>query len=74
MNDTETSQASSVDFFRNFNRVVGAAYVAIVLLTLGFFLHQINEKRKEETAVIAGHVARHAQFIEFVLRSSIDSV
>ena len=74
MNDAETSQASSVDFFRNFNRVVGAAYLAIVLLTLGFFLHQINEKRKEETVAIAGHVARHAQFIEFVLRSSVDSV
>lgn len=74
MNDAETKQASSVDFFRNFNRVVGAAYVAIVLLTLGFFFHQINEKRKEETASIAGHVARHAQFIEFVLRSSVDSV
>ncbi len=66
------ASATAVHFFRNYNRVVGAAYVAIVLLTLGFFLHQISEKQDEELAVIQGHVDRHSQFIEFVLRSSLD--
>ncbi len=62
----------TVNFFRNYNRLVGAAFVAIVLLTLGFFLHQINEKRKEELLSIQGHVQRHSLFIEFILRSSLD--
>lgn len=62
----------SVNFFRNYNRVVGAAFLAIIVLTLGFFAHQINEKRKEELAVIQGHMRQHSQFIEFVLRSSLD--
>ena len=72
MSDSENSPQATVNFFRNYNRVVGVAFLAIVLLTLGFFLHQINEKRKEELAIIVGHVERHSQFIEFVLRSSLD--
>ena len=72
MSDSENSPRATVNFFRNYNRVVGVAFLAIVLLTLGFFLHQINEKRKEELATIVGHVERHSQFIEFVLRSSLD--
>ena len=72
MSDSENSPRATVNFFRNYNRVVGVAFLAIVLLTLGFFLHQINEKRKEELAIIVGHVERHSQFIEFVLRSSLD--
>lgn len=63
---------AEVNFFRNYNRVVGTAFLAIVALTLGFFAHQINGKHKEEMAVIQGHVVRHSQFIEFVLRSSLD--
>lgn len=61
-----------VDFFRNFNRLVGVAYIAIVALTLGFFWHQIDQKRNEEIALILGHVERHGQLIEFVLRNSVD--
>ncbi len=60
------------DFFRNYNRLVGVAYAAIVLLTLGFFLHQIDQQRAEEIESIRGHVERHGQLIEFVLRSSVD--
>ncbi len=67
-----TDAPADVNFFRNFNRVVGIAFLAIVVLTLGFFAYQINEKRKEELALIEGHVVRHSQFIEFVLRSSLD--
>ena len=72
MSERDSRPQATVNFFRNYNRVVGAAFLAIVLLTLGFFLHQINEKRKEELAIIEGHVERHSQFIEFVLRSSLD--
>lgn len=61
-----------VDFFRNFNRLVGVTYAAIVVLTLGFFIHQIYEKRGEEITSILGHVDRHGQLIEFVLRNSVD--
>lgn len=72
MSDTDSTPQTTVNFFRNYNRVVGLAFLAIVVLTLGFFLHQINEKRKEELVVIQGHVERHSQFIEFILRSSLD--
>ena len=61
-----------VDFFQNFNRLVGVTYAAIVILTLGFFLHQIYQKRAEEITSILGHVDRHGQLIEFVLRNSVD--
>lgn len=59
-------------FFRNYNRLVGFTYAAIVVVTLGFFLHQIYQKRNEEIASILGHVDRHALLIEFVLRNSVD--
>lgn len=72
MTEAFTDMPADVNFFRNFNRVVGIAFLAIVILTLGFFAYQINEKRKEELALIEGHMVRHSQFIEFVLRSSLD--
>jgi sigma-B regulation protein RsbU (phosphoserine phosphatase) len=72
MSEAFSDALTDVNFFRNFNRVVGIAFLAIAVLTLGFFVYQINEKHKEELAVIKGHVARHSQFIEFVLRSSLD--
>lgn len=65
---------ASIDFFRNYNRLVGAAYVAIVVITIGFFGHQITQKRAEEIETIQGYVERHGQLIEFVLRSSVDHV
>lgn len=72
MHQIDNPSHQTVNFFRNYNRVVGTAFLAIVLLTLGFFLHQINEKRKEELVSIQGHVQRHSLFIEFILRSSLD--
>ena len=60
------------NFFRNYNRLVGFTYAAIVALTLGFFLHQIYQKRAEEIDSILSHVERHGQLIEFVLRNSVD--
>jgi sigma-B regulation protein RsbU (phosphoserine phosphatase) len=63
---------AQINFFRNFNRMVGLAFVAIMLLTLGFLAQQVRQKHQEELTVIQAHVARHSQFIEFVLRSSMD--
>ena len=74
MSADPTAPERPVDFFRNFNRLVGVAYVAIVVLTLGFFLYQIYQKRAEEIASILGHVDRHGQLIEFVLRNSADYI
>ena len=62
----------AVNFFGNYNRIVGAAYSAIVILLLAFFAFQINQKRNDELAVISGHVDRHSQLVEFILRSSQD--
>jgi phosphoserine phosphatase RsbU/P len=61
-------------FFRNYNRLVGGTYVAILLLTGIFFVYQVQEKHDEEVRIIRGHVQRHAQFVEFILRSSLDSL
>ncbi|TXT38688.1 MAG: serine phosphatase RsbU regulator of sigma subunit [Comamonadaceae bacterium] len=72
MTESGSKPPVRVNFFRNYNRVVGAAFLAIVLLTLGFFLQQLNQKHKQELATIQAHVARHSQFIEFILRSSLD--
>lgn len=72
MNAEKPTPPASINFFRNYNRLVGATYAAIVVLTLGFFLHQITQKRAEEIETIQGHVDRHGQLIEFILRSSVD--
>ena len=62
------------NFFRNYNRVIGAAYGTIVLGLLLVFIYHLNEKAQEEVAVVKAHVERHAQFIEFVLRASTDQL
>ena len=72
MSTEQPTPPASINFFRNYNRLVGATYAAIVILTLGFFLHQITQKRAEEIETIQGHVDRHGQLIEFILRSSVD--
>ena len=72
MSTKQPTSPASINFFRNYNRLVGATYAAIVVLTLGFFLHQITQKRAEEIEMIQGHVERHGQLIEFILRSSVD--
>lgn len=61
-----------IHFFRNYNRVVGAAYGAIVVSLCLVFWYQLSQKVTEEVSLIKGHVERHAQFFEFVLSSSVD--
>ncbi|MDE2429143.1 MAG: SpoIIE family protein phosphatase [Burkholderiales bacterium] len=65
---------NNINFFRNYNRLVGFTYVAILALTLAFFLFQIKQKHTEEIKLIQGHVERHGQFVEFILRSSLDNL
>ena len=70
----ESTPHQSPHFFRNYNRVVGTAYAAIILGLFLVFAYQLNEKVSEEVATVQGYVDRHAQFIEFVLRSSTDQL
>lgn len=37
MTESDSKPAAGVNFFKNFNRVVGAAFLAIMVLVLGFF-------------------------------------
>jgi phosphoserine phosphatase RsbU/P len=63
-----------INFFRNYNRVVGTAYAAIVIGLLLVFGFQFQQKMTEEIALAKSHFERHAQFIEFVLRTSSDQL
>lgn len=71
---SDAKPSQHANFFRNYNRLVGFTYVAIVLSTLALFLFQTQQKHAEEIKVIQGHVDRHAQFVEFILRSSLDNL
>ena len=74
MFNKRSNQPSSTNFFRNYNRLIGVAYISILVVTFGFFLVQLHRNYKDEIAVISGHVNRHAQFIEFTLRSSVNQL
>lgn len=62
------------NFFRNYNRLLGATSIAILILTAGFLLWQILLQRDKEIENIQGRVDRHAQFIEFMAGNSVDYV
>ncbi len=62
----------AVNFFKNYNRVIGLAYGAILLGLLAFFLYQLREKLDEEIGLIEANFERYSQFIEFVIRSTAD--
>ena len=74
MTSVDSAPQHAPQFFRNYNRVVGTAYATIVLGLFLVFTYQLSQKVNEEIAVIKGYVERHAQFIEFVLRSSVDQL
>lgn len=74
---TEVSRPSrvrSADFFRHYNRLLIATGMSVFLLTAGFLAYQMVLKRDQELRAIEAQVQRHAQFIEFILRSAIDHV
>lgn len=64
----------SANLFSNYNRVIGFTYSVIVLALVLLFAHLLQRKMDEEIAVIQGHVMRHGQFLEFVLRASSDQL
>ena len=65
---------NQVTFFRNYNRTLGAAYGMLLLGLTGFFGWQLSEAFDDELAFVRGQIERHAQFLEFVLRSSGDEI
>ena len=69
-----TAAASAPRFFRDYNRVIAVAYALILLGLLLFFAWQLRQRHAEEIAVIESQVARHGEFLEFVLRSSTDQL
>lgn len=64
----------SVHFFRNYNRLIGAAYGLILLGLMVFFSMQLRERFQSEVALIESDLKRHSQFVEFVIRSSLDQL
>jgi phosphoserine phosphatase RsbU/P len=62
----------SANLFKNYNRLISIAYTLIIVALILFFAHLLQRKMNEEIDLIGGHVSRHAQFFEFVLRSSAD--
>ncbi|AFL75914.1 SpoIIE family protein phosphatase [Thiocystis violascens] len=68
------SSGQSVNLFKNYNRLIGVAYTLLILALMVFFGYLLHRKMHEEIDLIRGHVARHGQFFEFVLRSSADQL
>ncbi|HSW18335.1 MAG TPA: SpoIIE family protein phosphatase [Ramlibacter sp.] len=66
--------SADVRFFRNYNRVIGLAYGGLLLAVGLFFTYQLVRSFKDEVVFIEGQVERHAQFLEFVLRTSTDQI
>lgn len=64
----------SVHFFRNYNRMIGVAYAFILLGLVVFFGFQLRERFGTEVALIESNVKRHSQFVEYVIRSSLDQL
>lgn len=69
-----TSSATSTNLFRNFNRLVGVAYSALLIALTLFFAYLLHRNMQEEIGLIRGDVERHGQFFEFVLRASADQL
>ena len=61
-------------FFRTYNLTIGAAYGLLLLALAGFFAWQLHRAFDDELATVRGHLQRHGQFLEFVLRSSTDQI
>lgn len=66
--------APRLHFYRNYNRILASAYAVLLLALSAFFIFQLRQGVREEVTLIEGEFDRHAQFLEFVLRSSADEV
>jgi phosphoserine phosphatase RsbU/P len=67
-----TESRVSIDFFGNYNRLIGMAYAVILLGMATFFGFQLQEKFRDEVALIEASAQRHSQLVEFVIRASSD--
>lgn len=74
MKVVNTQQSQPANLFRNYNRLISIAYALIILALILFFGHLLQRKMNEEVHLVSEHVAKHAQFFEFVLRSSSDQL
>lgn len=63
-----------MNFYKNYNRLVGITYIFLLLGAIGYFYIEIQDKRADELQLIRGRVARHAAAIELILRASTDYV
>jgi sigma-B regulation protein RsbU (phosphoserine phosphatase) len=72
--DAPASTDVSVHFFRNYNRLIGAAYALILAGLVVFFGFQLRARFASEVALIEANVKRHSQFVEYVIRSSLDQL
>ena len=73
MTKSPTSRQSA-NIFKNYNRIIGAAYALLIIALVVFFGYLLHRKMFEEIGSIRGDVARHGQFFEFVLRASADQL
>lgn len=65
-------KTSGIALFRNYNRIIAAAYLGLLAGVAVFFAFQLRQSLRGELAVIESQLERHGQFMEFVLRSSAD--
>jgi sigma-B regulation protein RsbU (phosphoserine phosphatase) len=69
---TAEPSAAPIDFFRNYNRLIGFAYAAILVGLAAFFGLQLQQKLEAEIALIEAGAHRHSQLVEMVMRASGD--
>lgn len=63
-----------MNFFRSYNRTMAAAFLAVLLVLGAFFGFQLEQRLDDEIATIETHLNRHAQLLEYVLRTSDDQI
>ncbi|MCX8516895.1 MAG: hypothetical protein ORN29_02260, partial [Rhodoferax sp.] len=61
-------------FFKNYNRTLAWALLAIVLTLSVFFAALLQRRFEDEIAAIQAHLDRHQQWLEFSLRTAVDQV
>ena len=63
-----------MNFFRSYNRTMAAAFLAVLMVLAAFFGFQLTQRLDDEITSIETHLNRHAQLLEYVLRTSVDQV
>ncbi|MEQ9638422.1 MAG: SpoIIE family protein phosphatase [Alphaproteobacteria bacterium] len=63
-----------MNFFRRYNRIVGSAYVVLLLVSAAFFYVQIEESYDRELLVIEDRLVDHGLVLDFITRATTSSV